>query len=151
HMRASKRTLAAACVLVIASCLSACTPVEGGSDGPVFTICGTNTGRAVSVFGDGPVYIDASLHRPTKPVRAAAGTAPIHVRVSQDCSTGATVTVSSSAVIRVQNEIPAKDGAIEVAAIYPVSPGRSTLTALRRGARTITVIFTIEPRAGHSP
>jgi hypothetical protein len=53
--------------------------------------------------------------------------------------------VSNPAVIRVQNEIRAKDGAVEVAAVFPLSPGRATLTALRHGVPSIAVTFAVEP------
>lgn len=158
-MRACNRALAVAFLLTVAPTLSACggAPLERsarttlGSDGPIISICGTNTGRAEALPGDGPVYIDASLHSPKKPISAVAGSSPIHVRVSQDCSTGAKVVVSNPAVIGVQDEIRAKDGAVEVTAVNPVRPGQSTLTARRRGVPPVTVTFAIEPPVVPSP
>ena len=53
-------------------------------------------------------------------------------------------------VIEVQNEIPAKNGAIEVVLVYPIGPGQATLTATRLGAPTIIVIFSVSPAVAPS-
>lgn len=134
--------------LAAAAFLSGCggtLPVAG--DGPTARVCGIGIGRAAATAGNGPVYVDASLRPPTNPIRAGAGSAPISIRVSQDCAIGAQVSVSDPKVIGVQAEIKAKDGADEVVAVNPLKRGRSTLTAHRPGVPSITVTFVIGPHA----
>ena len=133
---------------VLALAVTACGTLS--PDGPIVPICGTNIGRASFTSGDGPFYIDATRQQRVSPVQAAAQSAPINVRVSGTCSEGAKVTVSDPHVIAVQDEIQAKNGAVEVILVSPISPGHATLTATKPGAPTITVIFAVGPAIASS-
>jgi hypothetical protein len=121
---------------------------EGPADGPIISICGTNTGWATSTLGDGPLYIDAAQHPTTAPVLATPGSAPIAVIVSKSCAVGAKVTDSDPGVISLQNSFRAKDGAVVATYASPVGLGQATLTAIQPGAQPITVTFTIVTPGG---
>jgi hypothetical protein len=117
----------------------------GPSDGPIVTVCGANIGRAADLVGSGPFYVDASVSAPPAPVVAAAGSSPMNVRVSPNCSTGAQVSVSDGAVIEVQSEIQATDRADEVISVSPLAVGRSTVTIRRGHASPTKVTFVVKP------
>lgn len=115
----------------------------GPSDGPIVTICGVNIGRAEDLVGSGPFYVDASVSAPPTPVVAAADSSPMNVRVSPNCSTGAQVSVSDGAVIKIQSEIQAMDRADEVILVSPLAAGRSTVTIRRGHASPTHVTFVV--------
>jgi hypothetical protein len=122
-----------------------------GADGPIIGICGTNVGRAEDLAGDGPVYVNASSHAPGTPIVAAAGSDPMNVRVSSDCSLGARISVSNPRIIRASEEIRARDGADEVLSVYPLRAGSATLTAHRAGARPLILTFVVKPPVHFNP
>jgi hypothetical protein len=111
----------------------------------VTSICGVNIGRAGDYVGSGPFYVDASVNGPSAPVVAAAGSSPVNVRISPDCSTGAQISVSDQTVIKVESEIRATDHAEEVVSVYPLAAGRSTVTIRRAGVRPTKVTFAVGP------
>lgn len=117
------------------------------SDGPVMSICGVTISRADDIGGSGPFYIDASVNSPSAPVVAAAGSITVNVRVSPECSTGAQVSVSDEAVIKVKGEIRATDRADEVVSVFPLAAGRSIVTIRRSGGRPTNVIFAVRPQS----
>lgn len=129
-------------LLLATTVVAAC---GGDADGPLKTICGTNIGRAEVTLGSGPWYIDASRQSRSAPIVVAAGSSPMNLRVSSDCSTGAKVSVSDAAVINVMQGIQAKDGADEVVVITPAGVGRSTVTIKREDSKPTTVTFIVRP------
>jgi hypothetical protein len=144
-LRRPRSVAGAALSLSLLIMLAACGDFSGPSDGSGISICGVNIGQAAEgSSGNGPFYVDATQSS-VGPVDAVAGTNPINVRVSQNCSVGARLVVSNPKVIKLQTQIKATNGTVEVVAVLPLKPGQSTLTAFQRGVSPISVTFVIRP------
>ncbi len=138
-------------VMLGCSALTACSsgvsarnqPSAGATaDGPRKLICGTWIGRANNVAGSGPWFVDATKSAPG-PIVADARSSGTWLRLTNDCSHGATSSITNSAVIKVSSRIRAKDGRDEAVLVNPLERGSSTLMASRDGKLLTRVRFAI--------
>ena len=140
-MRRAPAAIAAAFPVVVV--LAACS--TSVADGPRKLICGEWIGRAETIIGSGPWYVDAS-HGSSPTITAASGSSGTWVKVSSSCDRGAQVPISDPAVVSVSNVVTAKDGADVAVLVSPRAAGRAVVTATETGfPRAVIFAITTPP------
>ena len=131
-------------VVAVASVSVICSCGPSSKEGDILIVCGARFGRAVVSGGDGPFYVDAEKHPPKSPITAAPGTAPIFIRVSSDCSTGASYTVTGGS-LRVSVAVKAADGGAELLSVSPINPGQGRIDFAPSSQPSKQLTVTVSP------